>query len=108
VTYTADDIGDVHVTVDFLDDKDRYVPLRGKYLATFVNDAKPVDNTMTGGVMDRYIKKELDRLQSSLSETKKEVNPKDKDLKNVKVLLKVKENVEQTQKNVDSITLEID
>jgi hypothetical protein len=49
---------------------------------------------MVGGVMDRYIKKELDRLQSSLSETKREVNPKDKDLKNVKVLLKVKENVE--------------
>ena len=31
VTYTTTEPGVVHVTVDFLDDKDRYVPLRGKY-----------------------------------------------------------------------------
>jgi len=91
--------------VDFLDDKERMVPVRGVYKANFVDDAKPIDNTMTGGVMDRYIKKEMDRLTGSLSDTKKEVNPKDKDLKNVKVLLKVKENVEATQANVDNITL---
>lgn len=105
VTYTSDEVGEVHVFVEFLDDKEKYVPLRGSYKAIFTNDAKPADNTMVGGVMDRYIKKELDRLQGSLAETKREVNPKDKDLKNVKVLLKVKENVEQTQANVDGTTL---
>lgn len=105
VTYTPDVVGDYFVYVEFLNDKEQMVPLRGVYKASFVDDAKPTDNTMTGGVMDRYIKKEMERLTSSLSETKKEVNPKDKELKNVKVLLKVKENVESTQKNVDGITL---
>jgi dynein heavy chain len=108
VTYTADQTGEFQIYVDFLDDQERMVPLRGVYKANFVDDAKPEDNMMTGGVMDRYIKKEMDRLVTSLSDTKKEVNPKDKELKNVKVLLRVKENVESTQKNVDNITLQID
>jgi hypothetical protein len=43
-----------------------------------------------------------------MTESKKEITTKDKDLKNVKVLLKIKENVEKTQKDADKITLEID
>jgi dynein heavy chain len=96
------------VYVSFLDDKGKMVPVRGEYKATFVDDAKPVDNTMLGGVMDRYIKKETEKMTTQLADTKREVNPKDKDLKNVKVLLKVKENVEATQGNIENITLQID
>lgn len=43
--------------------------------------------------MDRHIKKELERLTSLMSESKKELNTKDKDLKDVKALIKINENV---------------
>jgi len=46
--------------------------------------------------MDKHIKKELERLTNLMGDSKKELNTKDKDLKDVKALLKVKENVEQT------------
>jgi len=58
--------------------------------------------------MDRHIKKELERLSNMMGDSKKELNTKDKDLKDVKALLKVKENVEQTITDTDLITLNID
>jgi len=63
---------------------------------------------LTGTAMDRHIKKELERLTALMTDNKKELNTKDKDLKDVKALLKVKENVEQTIKDTDLITLNID
>jgi len=58
--------------------------------------------------MDRHIKKELDRLTNLMSDSKRELNTKDKEMKDVKVLLKVKEYVEEIQANTDLITLNID
>jgi hypothetical protein len=58
--------------------------------------------------MDKHIKKELERLTNTMTESKKELNTKDKDLKDVKALLKVKENVESTIQDTDLITLNID
>lgn len=109
VEYTCEEEGDVHIRVDFLDDKGQMVPVRGSpYKASFVADAKPADNLMSGGCMARYIAKDLERIASELAEAKKEINSKDKDLKNVKVLLKVKENVERSQRDAELITLQID
>jgi hypothetical protein len=58
--------------------------------------------------MDRHIKKELDRLTNLMNDTKKELNIKEINLKDVKNLLRVKEHVESTQANTDVITLNID
>ena len=63
---------------------------------------------MTGSAMDKHIKKELERLTNLMGDSKRELNTKDKDLKDVKALLRVKENVEQTIKDTDLITLNID
>lgn len=39
------------------------VPIRGcPYKATFVAKGSAKDNTMTGGLMDKYIKRELEAL----------------------------------------------
>jgi len=46
--------------------------------------------------MDRHIKKELERLATAMQDSRKEIVTKDKDLKDVKVLLNVKEKVETT------------
>jgi len=58
--------------------------------------------------MDRQIKKELDRLTNLMMDTKKELNTKEINLKDVKALLRVKEHVEFTIANTDVITLNID
>ena len=109
VTYTSEDVGEVFVYVNFLDENGKLVPVRGSpYKASFVEGAKKEDNLLGGGCMDKYIKKDLERLTSDLAESKKEINSKDKDLKNVKALLKVKENVERCQRETDAITLQID
>jgi len=43
-----------------------------------------------------------------MTDSKREIHTKDKNLSEVKVLLSVKEKVEHTQKNTDNITLLID
>ena len=85
------------------------MPIRGvPFKATFSNSAVAKDNLMTGSAMDKHIKKELERLTNLMNDNKRELNTKDKDLKDVKALLKVKENVEVTNRDTDLITLNID
>jgi len=51
---------------------------------------------MTGTAMDKYIKRQLEGIQNEINDNKKEINTKDKDLKDVKALLRIKEKVETT------------
>jgi len=82
------------------------VPIRGSpYSASFKVGGKPADNTMIGSAMQKVIQKELERLQTNLTDNKKAIATKDKDLKDVKVLLGVKSSVEATQNKTDVITL---
>ena len=109
VRYTADDECDCRIEILFENDKGEMVQTRGSpYRSSFIKTAKAADNVMGGGAMDRHIKKEMERIQNSMTDEKKNANPKDKDLKDVKVLLNVKECVEGIIKNTDKITLEID
>lgn len=95
--YQCDHEGEVNIDIKFLNDKEEFVPIRGvPFKASFTATASSKDNLLTGSAMDRHIKKELERLTNMMAESKKELNTKDKDLKDVKALLKVKENVEQT------------
>ena len=82
------------------------VPIRGSpYSASFVPGLKAADNTMIGSIMDKYLKKEIDRLNNYMVDSKKEIMTKDKDLKDVKALLKVKDNVDSVINQTDNITL---
>jgi len=81
----------VTINIKFLNDKEEFVAIRGvPFKATFVNSATSKDNLLTGSAMDKHIKQELERLTSLMGDSKKELNVKDKDLKDVKALLKVK------------------
>jgi len=60
---------------------------------------------MTGTAMDKYIKRQLEGIQNEINDNKKEINTKDKDLKDVKALLRIKEKVESTVTSVESVTL---
>ena len=85
------------------------VPIRGSpFQASFNKNATSKDNLLTGSAMDKNIKKELDRLTNLMLDSKKELSTKDKDMTNVKVLLRVKEFVKEVQDNTDLITLNID
>lgn len=109
VRYQVEEECDVNIKIEFLNDKGHMVPIRGSpFQASFRSGATSKDNLLTGPAMDKNIKKELDRLNELMLETKKELNTKDIDLKNVKKLLRVKEYVEGTMANTDIITLNID
>lgn len=85
------------------------VPIRGSpYVANFSAGAKPADNLMTGPVMIANFKEELNGLTDLMQAKEKAINLKDKDLKNVKVLLGVKTEVEKVSKQSDHVALQID
>jgi len=109
VKYQVEDECTVNIEIKFLNDKEQMVPIRGSpFQASFRNSASAKDNQLIGGAMDRHIKKELDRLTNLMIDSKKELNSKDKEMKDVKILLRVKEFVEETQANTDLIALNID
>jgi len=107
--YIMPEEGKVRVEILFEDDKQNMVHIRGSpYKASFNSAAKPSENTMTGGALERHVKNEISRLQEYMSNSKRDVNTKDKDMKDVKQLLGVKETVEGIVNNSDKTTLSID
>ena len=94
-----DQEGDVRVEILFENEKQEWVPVRGSPCITnFSSKARAGDNSMTGGLMDKHIKKELERLTNNLADRKKSCRKDDKDIKDVKVLLGVKEQTESVIK----------
>jgi len=97
VRYQVDDECTVNIEIKFLNDKDQMVQIRGSpFQASFRNTASSKDNQLIGTAMDKHIKRELDRLTNLMIDSKKELGTKDKDMKDVKVLLRIKEFVEET------------
>lgn len=91
VKYQVDDECDCKIKINFLDDKQNMVAIRGSpYYSGFKAGGKAADNTMAGPAMQKVVQKELERLQQQLTDNKKSIITKDKDLKDVKVLLNVK------------------
>jgi len=87
------------------------VPLRGSpYKAIMKPGFKETDGKMIGEAMKKYIATEIKRLQELMVSTKSDINTKDKDkdMTSVKQLLKVKEKVDNTQKEQENINLQID
>ncbi len=63
----------MEIHINFEDDKGKMVPIRGSpYTSSFTARAKASDNQMTGGAMDKQIKKEQGRLQGHMVDMKKE------------------------------------
>ena len=109
VKYTCETEGVINISILFLDDKGKMVPVRGCPYSIHCKDGvDPKSNLMTGKLMGEQIAKQIISLQTTMTDSKKEIHTKDKNLSEVKVLLSVKEKVEQTQKNTDNITLLID
>lgn len=109
VTYQVEEVGDYDIEINFLNDKQVFVPIRGSpYRASFKESGKATDNSLTGGVMSKQIQREIERLTTSLAETKKDTITKGKELEDIKVVLGIKESVENIKKEENNITLQID
>jgi hypothetical protein len=109
--YVAPQEGEVEIRIEFQDDKGKMVPLRGSpYKSKMIPGFKDTDGKMVGEALKKYIATEIKRLQELMQNVKNEINTKDKDkdLSSVKQLLKIKENVENTQRDQEIINLQID
>jgi len=61
--YLNDTENDCKVQIMYEDEKGDNVHIRGSpFVSTFSTKAKASDNTMTGGILGRYITKELERI----------------------------------------------
>lgn len=109
VTYTVQDETPIKIDILFKDEKEDLVPIRGSpFYPTFTTKGKPADNLMTGAIMNKFIQREQERIMNNLVEMKKCCRKDDKDIKDVKTLLGVKEATEGVIKNTDLYQLEID
>lgn len=105
-TYQVEEVGDYDIEINFMNDKQVFVPIRGSpYKASFKESGKATDNSLTGGVMSKQIQKEIERLTTSLADTKKDTITKGKELDDIKVVLGIKESVEKIKREENAITL---
>lgn len=107
--YKVEEEGDYSIKINFCDDKQNWVPIRGSpYTAGFKSTGKASDNNLTGGAMAKQIQKDIERLTSTLGNAKKNTMTKGKDLEDIKEVLNIKESVEHVFRETDQITLQID
>jgi hypothetical protein len=99
----------VNVQILFQDDKGKMVPIRGSpYKASF-NASTPVSaNNLTGPTLTKHITKTIESTQNWMKETAAGATVKDKDISDVKVLIGIKDNVDEIQAKNDQITLKLD
>lgn len=109
VSYKVDRECRAMISVKFKDDKGKFVELRGSpYTASFVKDAPPNTNNLTGPLLQKYITNEILALQTFMKETAQGAQIKDKDISDVKTLIGVKDKIEDVKIKNDEITLKLD
>jgi dynein heavy chain len=109
VKYTAEEPCDVKIQILFKDDKSNMVPLRGSpYTATFDDKANANANMLTGPAMKDFVASELDKIQNFIQDSTKGSTTKDKDIEDVKVLIAVKDIVDNVNATNDQTILRLD
>jgi len=99
----------VKIDIQFLDDKGKWVPVRGSpYSASFSQKTPASANNLTGSAMTKHIPHSMERLITFMKETLQGSLIKDKDLTDTKVLISVKDNVELVSAENDRIMLQLD
>lgn len=94
--YTLEKECTVDITVKYEDKPDKWVNVRGSpYSASFAAGSKPDANSLVGQAMVKAIQKKIEEMQGFMKETSDGTNHKNKDLTDVKVLISVKDKVEQ-------------
>ena len=106
ITYQVDEPCEVNIEVLFKNDKQKFVPVRGSpYRATFDEGVNPNMNKLIGPGIQKHVVAQIENLQEFMKETLAGLNVKDKDLQDVKELIKVKDHVETVNTKGESINL---
>ena len=109
ITYQVDEPCECNIEVLFKNDKQKFVPIRGSpYRATFEEGVNPNMNKIIGPGIQKNAVAQIEALQEFMKETTAGLNVKDKDLQDVKELIKVKDHVETVNSKGDNITLQLD
>jgi dynein heavy chain len=109
VTYTVDKPISVKISIQFKDEKDQMVDVRGSpYSASFNEETPAKLNALVGPALQKAAISRIEELQNFMRETSEGVNIKEKDLSDVKLLIAVKDNVEITTKRNDEVMLQLD
>lgn len=91
VTYKVDDPCEVIIDIQFLDQNEELVPIRGSpYTASFVaeGDAKET-NTMQGQAIKEYIRSTLTNIKTFINQAKEDTDYKSKNLEDVKEVITI-------------------
>ena len=109
VKYTAEEACDVKIEILFKDDKENMVPLRGSpYTANFSAKGTANSNILTGPAMREFVAAQLEQIGNYISDSQKGSNIKDKDINDVKVLISVKDIVDEVNSQNDKTILRLD
>lgn len=109
VKYQMNEEQKVKCDIQFLDDKGKWVPVRGSpYSASFNSKTPASANNLTGTAMTKHIPASMERLSTFMKETLQGAQIKDKDLTDTKVLISIKDNVELVTAENDRIMLQLD
>ena len=99
----------VNIKVSFKDDKGKFVEVRGSpYTASFVAQAEKHANSLTGPHLNAHLTNEIANLQAFMKETAQGANIKDKDITDVKVLIGVKDKIDEVKNKNDDLQLQLD
>lgn len=109
VTYKVEEECEVSIQILFKDDKGKMVPIRGSpYNATFSAQTKPDANNLVGSAITKHVTRTIEQKVNFFKETAAGAAIKEKDISDVKVLISVKDNVDEVHNKNDEITLQLD
>lgn len=110
VSYECPNPCEVKIDIQFENEKQKMVPIRGSpYMASFTDNVPASVNEVASSLVSKYVTHSLEQISEFISTTSKGINLKDKDIKNdVKELIEVKEHVETVHNRNDEIILWLD
>jgi len=110
VQYTVnEEAEDVEVTVMYQNPQGEFEKIRGTpFHSSFKKGVSPKNNEMAGPLMGKHIDFTLGDIESFIANNSKEINIKNKNIQDVFELLKVKESLQDIQKQKESTLLNLD
>ena len=109
VKYQLDREVEVDIKVAYQNNKGQWQNVRGSpYRASFNAASQPAVNSLTGQAMVKNAQKKIEHMGGFIKNTHANASVKDKDLDDVKTLIKVKDAVEQVYSEHDNVKLVLD
>ena len=104
-----EEVSNLKVDIKYENEKGELVPIRGNpYSSSFKEGVNLKNNELTGPALISYITNSLAETEKFITDSRNNINIKNKDISDVKELLEVKENLGLIDEKKDEILLTID